>query len=68
MSRWSPSGVINTHVPSGMLKNEGLSSELGPEITAVWAAWFAKSGHRRGTQPDTMWLSRVKYRVRVAFR
>ena len=38
MSRWSPSGVINTHVPSGMLKNEGLSPELGPEITAVWAA------------------------------
>ena len=38
MSRWSLSGVINTQVSSGMLKNEGRSSALGPEMTAVWAS------------------------------
>ena len=26
MSRWSSSGVMNTHVSSGMLKNEGLKA------------------------------------------
>ena len=59
MSRWSPSGVMNTHVPSGMPKNEGRSSELGPEMTAVWASWLAKSGHFRGTHPNTFVRIRV---------
>ena len=63
ISRCSPSGVINTHVPSGMLKNVGRSSELGPEMTAVWAAWFAKSGHVRGTRPDTFVRMRVDFGV-----
>ena len=38
MSRCSSSGVMNTHVSSGMPKNEGRSSELGPEMTAVCAS------------------------------
>jgi hypothetical protein len=63
MSRCSSSGVMDTHVPSGMLKNEGRSSELGPEITAVWASWLAKSGHFRGTHPDTFVRMRVDFGV-----
>ena len=63
MSRCSSSGVINTHVPSGMPKNEVRSSELGPEMTAVWASWLAKSGHFRGTHPDTFVRMRVDFGV-----
>ena len=63
MSRCSSSGVMNTHVPSGMPKNEGRSSELGPEMTAVWASWLAKSGHFLGSHPDTFVRMRVDFGV-----
>ena len=57
------SGVMNTHVPPGMPKNEGSSSELGPEMTSVWASWLAKSGHFLGSHPDTFVRMRVDFGV-----